>query len=175
MRIISGKHKGRVIYSPKKFSTHPMSEKMRGALFNSFGSIEGLRVLDAYAGSGAIGLEALSRGARLVVACDRDRTAVATIKHNVASLGVEDKIIVAHANCVSYLANQAYQFDVVICDPPYNDVKVSQLQRLTDYVLDDGLFIVSLPPDFTALHFDRFDLINTKSYGDAALWYYRKQ
>ena len=83
MRVVSGSLGGRLFDSPRTHRTHPMSEKARGALFNTLGDIHGLRILDAYAGSGAITIEAESRGAQHVTAIDIDVEAIRTIASNV--------------------------------------------------------------------------------------------
>ena len=92
MRIIAGKLGGRMFESPHSARTHPMSEKMRGALFNSLGDISGLAVLDAFAGTGACGFEAISRGAGSVLAIEHDTDAFKTIMRNIESLGLEEEV-----------------------------------------------------------------------------------
>lgn len=174
MRIVAGQFKGRIIESPKKFATHPMSEKIRGALFNALGDIEGLTVFDAYGGSGAVGLEALSRGAKSVITCDIDRQAAETIQRNIAALRVERQATAVQANCISYLQNNPQTFDIVIADPPYNDVKNSQLITLSQHVASGGLFIVSAPPDVELPDFAELSLALSKTYGDAHLYFYKK-
>src|ERR1019366_3014872 len=89
MRIIAGKFGGRVIESPKARRTHPMSEKARGGLFNMLGELDGLSVLDAFAGSGALSLEAVSRGAKHVTAIDIDKKAQVAIKKNIQTLDAD--------------------------------------------------------------------------------------
>ena len=91
MRIIAGTLKGRIFAAPHTLRTHPMSDKARGALFNVLGDVEGMSVLDAFAGSGALGFEALSRGASHVTSIDKDRMAVKTIKNNAVELSVESR------------------------------------------------------------------------------------
>ena len=174
MRIISGKLKGRIFNSPSGFNTHPMSEKARGAIFNALGDISGLTMFDAYGGSGAIGFEAISRGIQSVVTCDTDKHAFVTIKNNIKQLGLNAQASVINANCVSYLANQPQQFDIIIADPPYKDVKLSQLITLKNYVNIGGLLILSLPPTINSPALDNYELLQNKSYGDATIYFYRR-
>ncbi|MCU0667650.1 MAG: 23S rRNA (adenine(2030)-N(6))-methyltransferase RlmJ [Patescibacteria group bacterium] len=176
MRIIAGYLKGRQIESPKKYATHPMSEKIRGALFNVLGDINGLEMLDAYAGSGAIGIEAISRGAKYVVACDIDTSAFRILEKNINQLDLKEKIKAVHANCTVFIDTNPRRYDIVICDPPYNNVKPSQLIALSGAVKKGGLLVLSLPPThkITSDSFVGFKYIQSKSYGDATLWFYRK-
>src|SRR4051812_43097697 len=92
MRIIAGTMGGRTFSSPHGHRTHPMSDKMRGALFNTLGDIGGLTILDAFAGSGALSFEAVSRGARHATAIDSDRSAQQTITENIRSLSLNKHV-----------------------------------------------------------------------------------
>ena len=105
MRIISGTLKGRVLKDPKSHRTHPMGEKIRGALFNSLGPINGMTVLDAFTGSGAIAVEAVSRGASKVVAIDNDLEAYKCAFKNVALVNLQDRIDVFCTNTKSWSNN----------------------------------------------------------------------
>src|SRR3982751_244511 len=98
MRIIAGELKGREFRSPHGHKTHPMSDKVRGALFNVLGDIEGLTFLDAFAGSGALAFEAASRGAKSVVAVDNDSSAHKIIGQNIKDLRLEKIVKVTRAN-----------------------------------------------------------------------------
>src|SRR6266404_7522519 len=98
MRIIAGTLKGREFKSPRGHKTHPMSDKVRGALFNVLGDIEDLTFLDAFAGSGALAFEAISRGAKSVTAIDRDNSAHEVLEQNSRELCPRQvKVIKANA------------------------------------------------------------------------------
>src|SRR5690606_6064291 len=104
-------------------NTHPMSEKIRGAVFNMLGDISGLTVLDAFAGSGALSFEAISRGAKSAVMIELDKKAVSTIHENIQILGLEDSASVVNRNIKGWSSNnQSLKYDIVICDPPYDAV-----------------------------------------------------
>ena len=119
MRVIAGRLGGRVFESPRGHRTHPMSEKARGAIFNALGDVEGLTFLDAYAGSGAVAIEAISRGATSALAIDVDIDAVKAISANVEALGRLDSMTVLRKNISGWARNnQAEQFDIVVADPP---------------------------------------------------------
>lgn len=174
MRIIAGSLGGRNFNSPRGHKTHPMSEKMRGALFNALGELDGLDVLDAYGGSGAMSFEAISRGARSAVCIDVDRDAYDCIRQNIATLRVRD-IQVVRANAASWSQNNPDAlFDLVICDPPYDDIKQSQLQQLATHVASGGLFVASLPKDYTRPIFSGFVYERDKAYADGSLVLYRR-
>ena len=151
-----------------------MSDKVRGALFNALGDISGLTVLDAYAGSGAISYEAVSRGASSAVAIDSDRNAQLAIADNIAALGLSRDVKLIKASISAWLNTTDSKFDIVIADPPYDAVKVSNIYKLQERVAEGGLFIASLPPhiklDVPGTH--RF--ISEKNYGDATLVFYRR-
>src|SRR4051794_1002965 len=98
MRIIAGTLKGRIFQESHGHRTHPMSDKVRGALFNTLGDIEGLTFLDAFAGSGALSFEAASRGAKNVIAIDKDSSAHFVIEKNVKELGLQKHVHVSRAN-----------------------------------------------------------------------------
>ncbi len=175
MRIIAGRLGGLQFDAPKGHKTHPMSEKMRGALFNVLGDIDGLTVFDAYGGSGAMAFEAVSRGASVVKVCEIDKDAVRVIAQNVKHLNISQGVrLIKHSSAIWVEANPTERFDLVICDPPYNDIKKSQLQTLSKAVKPQGLLILSLPPQYEQLDFDGFKLELKKSYGDSSLTIYRK-
>jgi len=175
MRIVAGTLKGRLFDSPSSNRTHPMSDKIRGALFNALGELDGLTVLDAFAGSGALSFEAVSRGAAGVLAIDIDPDAVKTIAANVRSLGLKDVVTVRRKNVSGWSRNnQTRQFDIVLADPPYNDIRPDVLERLTVHVKGDGLFVLSWPGSEPVRPMPGFTVAVQKSYGDAQLVFYRR-
>lgn len=175
MRIIAGEFKSRIIKNPKSHKTHPMSEKIRGALFNALGSVEGLVVLDAFAGSGAVGLEALSRGALKVYAVDITADTFDTLKENRDMITDESRMSVHRANVKSWLKNQeGLEFDLVIADPPYDAIGMQAIEICADHVAVGGLYVLSLPPA-EHISFKNFKKIDEKRYGNAKLVFYRRQ
>lgn len=175
MRVISGYLSGRNFASPRTHRTHPMSDKVRGALFNALGDLGGLTVLDAFAGSGACSIEAVSRGATNVLAIDVDVDAVKTIAENVKTLGLTDVITVRRKNISGWSRNnQQAQFDVVLADPPYDDIRPDVLERLTAHVAEGGLFVLSWPGSEPVREFTGLTVVSHKTYGDAQLIFYRR-
>jgi len=172
MRIIAGSLGGRRFASPHGHRTHPMSDKMRGALFNALGDIEGLTVLDAFAGSGALSYEAVSRGAAKATAIEIDATAQRTIAENIHSLHITGKVKLIRASASGWLNTNDESFDIVIADPPYDKVQLDLLKRLARRVKPEGLFVLSLPPGVNP-EIDGFKQLSVKDYGDGQLIFYR--
>lgn len=174
MRIIAGRLGGLVFDSPRGHRTHPMSDRIRGALFNTLGDISGLTVLDAFAGSGALSFEALSRGAVHATAIELDKAAQQTIANNITGLKLSGKIKLVRAKAGSWLATTDQRFNIVLLDPPYDNINYDLLQRLAARAETDGTIVLSLPPNEAVELPDTYKLLQKKEYGDAALLFYRK-
>lgn len=177
MRLIAGNLGGRTFESVPGHRTHPMSEKIRGALFNTLGDITGLTVLDAYAGTGALGFEAISRGASRVTAIDADNKAVTTMHKNLELLGLPKEhveITRAYAHAWSR-RHPAALYDIVLLDPPYDAVEPKELLVLAKHAKQGGIIVLSLPPNAGFMYGEsRQELLSHKSYGDAELFIYRQ-
>ena len=122
MRIIAGQAKGRRLTVPPKSAIRPTSDRVREAIFNALFSLGGVadqQVVDVFAGSGALGLEAISRGAAHACFIDRDPAAIKVVKRNIAALGFEAQSAVWHGDALKLLATQPNRFDIAFCDPPY--------------------------------------------------------
>ena len=119
MRVIAGSAKGtRLVQVPE--GVRPVSDRVREGLFSSLADrVDGAHVLDLYAGTGALGIEALSRGAADAVFVDRDRGSVAAIRQNLARTGFEDRAWVLGAEVARWLEGSEGRFDLVFLDPPY--------------------------------------------------------
>ena len=165
--IISGKYKGRKIATPGG-ATHPMGSREKLALFNMV-SIEGLSVLDAFAGSGALGIEALSRGASEVVLVEKNPNACKVILENLESLGVDGgfKVIKSRVSETSLP-----EFDVVLADPPYDNFDLTEVVALTKFVKDGGILVLSHPDEAPQLQ--GLKLLKTHRYAAAHLSVYIK-
>lgn len=173
MRIISGEFKSRILKDPKGHRTHPMSEKMLGALFNSLADVNGLTVLDAFAGTGAIGIEALSRGAARVYATEIDTDAFEVLKHNRDLITDEERMSVHRANVKSWLKNEDMVFDLIIADPPYDAIGMNALDACAEHVKSGGVLVLSLPIA-EHMNFKKLKLIDEKRYGTAKLVFYKR-
>lgn len=174
MRIIAGEFKSRIIKDAATGRTHPMGEKVRGAIFNALGSLEGKTLLDSFAGTGAIAIEALSRGAEEPVhAVEINPDAFERLKENRDAITDESRIKVHRANVTSWLKTTEKTFDIVIADPPYDAVGMKALDACAAAVNPGGLLVLSIP---IAEHidFDGFKKIDEKRYARAKIVFYRK-
>jgi 16S rRNA (guanine(966)-N(2))-methyltransferase RsmD len=124
MRIIAGALRGRALAAPKDARTRPMLEKTRGAVFNILGErVAGRRVLDLFAGTGSLGIEALSRGAERATFVERDPGARRSLERNVAAFGLEGRAEVVAAEAARFVERiEPGEFDLVFVDPPYRFV-----------------------------------------------------
>ena len=132
MRIVAGSRKGARLFAPKGLDTRPTGDRVREAVFNLVGPVDGASVLDLYAGSGAMGLEALSRGAGSAVFVEADREACRTIQRNLDKLGLTSAEI-ACRDTLRFLAAEHRRFDLILVDPPYDMVE-SVAVRLALYL-----------------------------------------
>lgn len=173
MRVISGYLGGQNFESPNSHKTHPMSEKMRGALFGALGDIKGLTVLDAFSGSGALAIEAISRGAKSAQAIEMDPSVHAIIQKNIKKLDLDERIVATRAYCGAWSTrHQATKFDVILLDPPYDNIPYRDLKRMPRHLDENGVLVLSWPPKMDPLSFEGLKLIQTKTYGDGNLHYY---
>jgi len=132
VRIIAGTRKGHTIYAPKGLDTRPTGDRVREAAFNLIGPVDGAAVLDLYAGSGAMGLEALSRGAESAVFVESDLDACNAIRRNLEKLRLRGAEIVCQ-DALRFLATERRRFDLILVDPPYELVE-SVAMRLALYL-----------------------------------------
>lgn len=125
MRIVGGEFKGRRLKAPEGLKTRPTSDKVREALFDIIGSrIEGCVFLDLFAGTGAVGLEALSRGARKAVLVEAGKKAAGVLRENLRTLGLEGRtrvLILPAEKALRVLREEGGELDLAFCDPPYAD------------------------------------------------------
>jgi 16S rRNA (guanine966-N2)-methyltransferase len=118
VRIVAGEHRGARIFAPKGRDTRPTSDRVREAAFNLIGPVDGAAVLDLFAGSGAMGLEALSRGAASATFVESDRDACRVIDRNIEKLRVTGARVVQQ-DVLRALAMDRRTYDLILCDPPY--------------------------------------------------------
>ena len=148
MRIVAGSARGRVLAAPKSDDViRPTGDRVRETIFNVLGQrCDGLTVLDLYAGTGALGLEAISRGAERAVLVDRGREALQLCRENVAALKFTAQVEIVAADALSaidQLAQQGRRFELVFADPPYKlEVGRALLEKLPAIVAPDGVAVI---------------------------------
>jgi 16S rRNA (guanine966-N2)-methyltransferase len=176
VRIISGQYGGRKIEAPDNSRTHPMGERIRNALFNSIGTeVEGANVLDAFAGTGSVGLEALSRGAKKATFVEKDRIASKILAKNITSLDAEDRATIIRTSVSNWLGtSEPGIFDLIFADPPYHDPQFSTVAELFGLLKPNGLMILSHPGRSEAPTRPGVVVVDNRSYGNADLTFYRR-
>ncbi|MCR9193341.1 MAG: 16S rRNA (guanine(966)-N(2))-methyltransferase RsmD [Hyphomonas sp.] len=182
MRIVAGQFKGRPIQAPKTDATRPTSDRARESLFNMIAHAEwtppldGARVLDLFAGSGALGLEALSRGASFCVFVDNANVALTVLRKNLAVLGVEDSAKVQRRSAAKLGDMPAAldaRFDIAFLDPPYKKGLVEPcLKSLLegDWLASDALVVVETAIDETP-GLEAWELVAERVSGAAKFWF----
>jgi 16S rRNA (guanine966-N2)-methyltransferase len=142
VRVVGGELRGRRIEAPRGGAVRPTADRVREAIFSILGDVSGTRVLDLFCGTGALAVEALSRGATTATLVDR-RTSAA--RRNVRSLGLNDRCSIVRDDALRFLGRGRATFDLVFCDPPYKlaDRLEAQLDQLVgDRLAEDGRLIV---------------------------------
>lgn len=142
VRVVAGEFKGRRLHAPRGARTRPTADRVREALFSMLGDVSGARVLDLYAGSGALGIEALSRGAESAVFVERDRRALAALRRNLDAVGAEAEV--RQQDVAGFLGRPEGTFDLVLCDPPYDDaprVAVALADALPAMLTEDARIV----------------------------------
>lgn len=180
-RIIGGVAGGRRLETPRGQTTRPTSDRVREALFSAVesrtGSLDGLRFLDLYAGSGAVGLEAWSRGAGVVTLVEADRRTAALISRNAATLGFPRAHVVASSVTTVLQSTPSAPYDVVFSDPPYplpDDEVGADLAALVahGWLVPGALVVVERAAKRSAVTWPSgLEGDRTKRYGETALWY----
>lgn len=179
MRIVGGNLGGRVLRAPRGAQTRPTSEKVREAVFAIIGPIEGAHVLDLFAGSGALGIEALSRGAAHATFVDSARPAVLAIRDNLRELGLASRAIVVPADALATAARQEppAPWRVVFIDPPYrSDLATRAALAVPCERLADDAVIVIEHDRHRALPETLGSLLRTdhRRYGDTLISFYAR-
>ena len=176
-RVIAGTARGRRLAVADGTTTRPTSDRAREGLFSSLLSLldlEDARVLDLYAGSGALGLEALSRGAASATLVESDPGAVAVLRENVAHLGLPGAHVLA-VRVEAFLAvDPEPRYDVALLDPPYEHDVVPALELLVPWLADDAVVAVERRTRGPALAWPAaYEPVRERRYGEATLWYAR--
>jgi len=171
MRVIAGAHGGRILAAPRGRATRPTSDRVREAVFSILGDVSGAEVLDLYAGSGALAIEALSRGAASATLVDSAPAAIAAIRGNLAALGVPARVQRVDARAFLRQASRgAPQYDLVFLDPPYRHPSelAVQLSAGLPPVLAPGARVVAESDRRSPLRLE-LPLLDERRYGDTLI------
>lgn len=173
MRVIAGKFKGRRLVSPAGKVARPTGDRVKEALFGAIQfRIEGMLVLDAFAGSGALGIEALSRGAAHVDFVEKDRRCAAAVQRNIKSVGAQNCRL--HKGDIFAIMHLLGSYDLIIADPPYDSDYYEQLlfSAREHRILEQGaLVVLETRRKFAFTPPIGYNLTKRADYGDTSLWY----
>ncbi len=170
MRIIGGEARGRSLKAPKGKGTRPTTDRVRESLFGILGDVSDLRVCDGFAGSGALGLEALSRGAAFATFIEVDRAAQRAIAENIEMLGYEDRSSVSTMPFARAIAHVEEEVDLLFLDPPYETgMDLEALESAAPFLLADTLVVVERSArDGDLVHWG-YDHDEDRKYGETIL------
>jgi 16S rRNA (guanine966-N2)-methyltransferase len=171
VRVVAGRFGGRRLAAPRGAHTRPTSERVREALFSALGDVSGARVLDLFAGSGALGIEALSRGAAEATFVDSSAAAARAVRANLASLGIEAEVQRADARAfLRATRKRGRQYDLVLIDPPYRRASAlaGDLTGALPPVLAPGARVVVESDRRAPLELD-IPLLDERRYGDTLI------
>lgn len=181
LRVIGGTAKGRKLLMVPGSGTRPISDRAKESLFNLLGSdVELAEVLDLFAGTGSVGIEALSRGASRATFVESDRQAINTIQSNLKSVGLAERGRVLRADVFIYLRNEPKQgFDYIhIAPPQYHNLWAETLAALDarpGWVNPDGVVVAQIDPrEFQALSLEHLALVDQRRYGNTMLCFYER-
>ncbi len=183
IRVIAGEVKGRKLKLVPGESTRPIMDRVKENLFNLVPQayLENQRWLDLFGGTGAVGIEALSRGASHCTFVDAGRAAVRTIQENLATVGLTERALVRHADAFQFLERNTEPFDVIYIAPPqYHGMWVGALtgvqQNLEQLLVPDGIVIVQIDPkEYLEISPEKLSVFKDRTYGNTQLIFYEQQ
>jgi 16S rRNA (guanine966-N2)-methyltransferase len=184
MRIVSGTYRGRALVAPKGHSTRPTADRTRQALFNVLEhaswspGVRGCRVLDLFAGSGALGLEAMSRGARFCLSVDVDDEARTVIERNVSSLGLAADVAIRRADAARLGPRaESAPFDLAFLDPPYgagmSEPALAELAR-HNWLAPEATIVVERGAGEASLAAAGYEVLDRRDWGAARVYFLRQ-
>ena len=176
MRVTGGRFRGRILHTTPGLTTRPTTDKVRQSIFNVLmHELEGAEVLDLFAGSGALGIDALSRGAASAVFVESGFKQVAAIKKNLHTLGLEQKILpVDYCEACRLLAAQEKKFTLIFADPPYEEIaplEVAETVIQYDLLSSNGLLIIEHKSGLN-VDSDKLTLLKKRKFGQTEVSFY---
>ena len=175
MRIVGGKYKSRVLSGFEGDKIRPTSDKTRESLFNILQNrIYGAEFLDLFCGTGAMGIEALSRGAKFVTFNDADRNSLNLLRKNLEKLKVTEDYQIKNYDALVFLKNADKKYDIIFIDPPYKtDLGERAIASILNSLKDDGVAILESETPFTGA-IDGLKVVDERKYGRARLTFFEK-
>ena len=177
LRILAGAYKGRAFASPARATTHPMGAREKLALFNMLQPyLPGATVLDAYAGSGALGLEALSRGAARVVFVEQSAPVVRTLRQNLRAVLPVARLAAAEiiqSSVAAFATHHPSRFNLILTDPPYDHFNPAEVAALTPLLHPTGTLALSFPAQLTPPTLPGLTCLKSHRYAAAGLALYQ--
>jgi 16S rRNA (guanine(966)-N(2))-methyltransferase RsmD len=179
MRVIAGKYKGRKLETVQDNSVRPATDKVKGAIFNVLQSRvhwTSAKVLDLYAGSGSVGIEALSRGAGNCIFVENSRNALQFLKSNIASIGAEGEAKVVYGDADTFVNSSRTKFTVIFADPPY---ALEALKNIPNkifekgIVAEDGYLIIEHPSRYEFAQNSLWEVVVQKVYGNTSVSFFQ--
>lgn len=180
MRIITGSAKGTKLKTPRGLAIRPTADRVKESVFNILRShILNSKVLDLFAGTGNLGLEALSRGASHATFVEQSLTSIALIKENAKLTKLSDQITILKANVLSQIPKFTEKFDLIFCDPPYNQSLVKQVLFHIDQtaiLADGGILIVEYSQhESLELDLNLLQLFRTEHFGETCIGFWKNR
>lgn len=175
IRVVGGMYGGRTLDAPSGRTTHPMGERIRNALFNSLGGeVVGARILDAFAGTGAIGIEALSRGAASAIFVEKDKIAQKCLVNNIQALQIEQGQLIKTTVNNWLETYNGELFDIIFADPPYHDTQLGVIAKLSTMLKPEGTLVLSWPEQQPAPLLPGLAVTFERAYAGARIVMYKK-
>lgn len=175
LRVLSGQFRGTKLASPDYPSTHPMGAREKLALFNMLQPyLDGAKVLDVYAGSGALGIEALSRGVKEVVFVEQAPKVVKIIQKNLDQLGLSARVFAETSGRFAGRSEYRDFFGLIIADPPYDKIDFSEISSLVKLLSPGEILALSYPAHFNTPELPELELLSDRQYAGARIAIYRK-
>jgi len=179
LRVISGDKKGQRLVSLKRGKLRPTSDKVKGAIFNVIQSVEGKKVLDLFAGSGALGIEALSRGAEKVVFVENSYASINLVRKNLERFGFKNKTVVIKKEVLKFLkGGRREHFDLILADPPYGKgicQKIIDILAYQSFLNTDGILVIEHHKKEKIEKGLNFILLKQGKYGDTRVSFFCKK
>lgn len=177
MRIIAGIHKGRKLKVPSEKFTRPSTDQLKESLFNYLNNIidfDQMKVLDIYAGSGALGLESLSRGAEIIHFVEKNYPVINVLNENIAMIAAEEKCKIYKMNATKFSnLSEHEKYDLIFADPPYNDDEIYETAKnilQNNFLEDEGLFIIERSAQTKGKDIAAFKSEPIKRIGDTLIY-----